>query len=214
MATAAVDPEMVDAECLFAVWPPKVESLDELDQVLAELGRLERLESTAQTELQAKIAELTAEVALVVELEGSDEPVSFADWRAKLEDAAKKFANKRREEILDEGRKSRELNHGKFGWKDSKAGLEPLADFESDGNPKILDGILVDIRKSMQKLADFVQGGARFVECKLSWRKTDLFKAFKDQDITLSVLKKAGFEPREVTEEFYLKPEAKKVESL
>jgi len=206
----------VDSTCLFPVWPPKVESVDELDQVLAELGRMERVQKRTAAWLEAKVATLTTAAAadLVVTFEGEASPLSFADWTVKLEEAAQKYADKHRSEILDDGRKSRKLNHGKFGWKESGELLEALEDFTDAGNPKILDGLLKLLRQSLLKLADFVTGGARFVEVKLSWRKKDLLKAYQDQDIGLPVLRKAGFEVQESVDEFYLKSEAGDVESL
>ncbi|MDE2101862.1 MAG: host-nuclease inhibitor Gam family protein [Patescibacteria group bacterium] len=206
----------VDGECLFSVWPPKISSLEELDQVLAELGRMERVGSRVNDELASAVAACTslANGKLVVQPGDALVPIPFAAWKEQLETAAEKWATRNREEILLEGRKSRKLNHGKFGFREAGGDLVAIEDFPDSGNPKILDGLLKLLRQSLLKLANFVDGGARFIEVKLSWRKKDLLKAYNDQEVTLSVVRKAGFEVSDEFDKFFLTPDSKAVESL
>jgi len=194
---------------VYFVWPPRVEHRESLDLLGAEIARIDALVAHVGARLKADRARLTSAAAadLIVEVEGAKEPLTLEDWRAKLEAAAEKFATKNRAELLEAGRKSFDTNHARFGWKDSRAALEPLPDFDEDGNDKILKALLKELRAHLQKTADFADGGARFVEVKLSWRKDELLKAHADGELTTAILKKTGFTIRDETEEFYVKPQ-------
>lgn len=197
----------VPREPVYAVWPPKVESREALDLLVAEIVRCDALEVqvAARTKNETARLKIDAASSLTVQIEGAGEPLTIEDWRARLEEAAEKFAVKHRDELLAEGRKSFDLNHGRVGWRDMPAELEPLADFDDKGNQKILKELLKDLREHLRKIATFAPDGARFVDVKLSWRKEDLLKAADDGDITLALLKKTGFGLPEKTETFYVK---------
>src|SRR5579864_7558221 len=100
---------------VYGVWPPRVESLESLDLLLAELARLDALEKRVQADTAEKVAAITqaAQLRLLIEV-GDEGPVPLADWRMQLETAAEKFATKNRDNLLEEGKQSRELNHGTF----------------------------------------------------------------------------------------------------
>lgn len=202
-----LNPAQIPRQPVYQVWPPKVKSLQSLDLVMAELARVAALTQHEGAMLDIEVGRLTkeSENRLTVEI-GDQDPMPMADWIAALEEAAKEFCTEHRESLLDEGRKSRDLNHGRFGWRDSPAGLEPLGDFDDKGNQKLLTSLLADLRKALKNLADFADGGARFVDVKLSWRKKELLAAHLDQDLPLSVLKKTGFTICEETENFYITP--------
>jgi hypothetical protein len=214
-------PANVPRQPVYQVWPPRVESLASLDLVLAELGRVAALQQHEAALLDAEVAALTAKTAqrLLIELPGrtpDDDykgPIPLADWVPALEEVAQKFCDKHRDNILEDGRKSRDLNHGRFGWRDQAAALEPLPDFDEKGNKKLLKDLLGDLRKALKKLADFADGGARFVDVELKWRKKELLAAHQDDDLPLSILKKTGFTIREESEKFFLTPAANEVES-
>ncbi|MFZ1009696.1 MAG: hypothetical protein WAN65_22850 [Candidatus Sulfotelmatobacter sp.] len=194
---------------VYAVWPPRVESREAFDQLVAEIARVDALEAHTALRVKEEKDRLTSEAAaaLTIEIEGASEPLTLEDWRAKLLAAAEKFATKHRDELLAEGRKSFDTNHARAGWKDSRPALQPLEDFDEDGNDKILKAILKQLRLHLQKVAEFADGGARFVEVKLSWRKKELLSAHKDEELPLSILKKTGFTVREEFEEFYVNPQ-------
>ena len=207
-------PVDVPRQPVYKVWPPRIESLEALDLLMAELSRLEALEQRIAAELKANAAQLTQEAAdrLSISL-GDEEPMPLADWRSALQAAAEKFCAKNRDALLEEGRKSRDLNHGRFGWRDQPAALEPLPDFPETGNDKILKGLLANLRKALAELADFADGGARFVDVKVTWRKKELLKAYEDQDLPLAILRKTGFAIREEEEKFFITPAAAGVAS-
>jgi len=197
---------------VYDIFPARVMSRESLGLVLAELARLEAVEAQIQAEAKLKL-DAAAEVAareMCVTLPRSPKAVSFADWRQILKEAAQKFCDENRAELLKEGRKSEDFTHGRIGWQDEKLGLVPLDDFDDHGNPRIPDKLLGQLRAHLQEIATFTSGGARFIDVKVAWRKSELLKAFKDQDISLSVLAKAGFElnfdpTEEPPEEFYIK---------
>jgi Bacteriophage Mu Gam like protein len=202
-------PVEIPRKPVYEVWPPRVESAESLDLLAAEIARVDALVAHIAALLKEAKSRLTTDAAasLIIEIEGVNEPLTLEDWRAKLEAAAEKYATKHREELLEPGRKSFDTNHARFGWKDAPPALEPLPDFDEDGNDKILKGLLKDLRQHLQKAADFADGGARFVEVKLEWRKKELLKAHADGELPLPILKKTGFTIREEMEEFYVKPQ-------
>ncbi|HEY2252489.1 MAG TPA: hypothetical protein VGH74_15555 [Planctomycetaceae bacterium] len=209
----------IDSRCLFPHWPPVVSSIEELDQVLSELARVARVEAQSAAAVDAKITALKNEAAadLVVHLTGSrgqEHMVIFADWKMGLETAAEGFAKDWRPQLLLDGQKSRDLNHGTFGWRQSPAGLDALEGMPPAGDNTILKKILTALRAALVRLASFAVGGERFIDVKLSWRKKELLTAFQDGFITRATLKKTGFQLREATDVFFLKPDVDKVESL
>ena len=195
----------VPREPIYQVWPPRVESREALDLLVAEIIRVDALVDHARADLKQEVARITNNAAadLAITFDGNEMPL--ADWRAKLVAAAEKFCDRNREKLLEDGRKSFDTNHGRAGWQDSKPALEPLPDFDEDGNDKILKGLLKELRLHLQKTAEFADGGARYVEVKLSWRKKELLKAHSDEELSLAILRKTGFTVREETEEFYVK---------
>jgi hypothetical protein len=195
---------------VYTVWPPRVESRESLDLLAAEIARVdalaERIAADAKEEIAA--ARNRAIERLKIEIEGrkEEQPLNLVDWRAALVAAGEKFCDRNRAALLEDGRKSLDLNHARAGWRDSPAGLEPLPDFDDDGNQKILKALLADLRKDLQKHADFADGGARFVDVKLAWRKKELLSAFNDQELSAAVLRKTGFAIRDEEENFYIEP--------
>jgi hypothetical protein len=203
----AAAPTPVSPQPLYNVWPPRVESREDLDLVTAEIVRCDAFEKCEGSQLKDDIARITreAEGRLEVALPGAQEPIGLADWRAELLKAAEKYVRKRRQELLEDGRKSLDLNHARAGFRDDPPALAPLPDFDEDGNDKILKQLLKDLRLHLQETADFTDGAAGFVEIKVSWRKRELLKAYSDQLLKLPVLKKTGFTVTEESEEFYVK---------
>jgi hypothetical protein len=201
-------PPNTSRRAVYDLHPPRVESLESLGLLLAEIARVDAIANTvkARTAEQLAAVALTAGEQLTVELPGIPAPLNFADWRNALVEAAEKFCDKHREEILEDGRKSRDLTHGRVGWELEKQKLEPLDDFDEHGNPRIPEETLAELRQHLNKISEL----ARFLDVKVTWRKAELVKAFTDQEIGLRELRRAGFipaydSPKERGEDFYLK---------
>lgn len=204
-------PVEIPRQPIYTVWPPRVESRESLDLLVAEVARVDALEARLDADAKDDVARIKTEAAqrMFVNIDAGDGkgfPLPLADWRAKLVAAAEKFADKHRAELLEDGRKCFDLNHGRVGWEDSRPALEPLPDFDEEGNDKILKKLLKELREALQNVADFTDGGARFVDVKLKWRKKELLAAHEDQDLPLAILKKTSFTIREEREEFYIRP--------
>lgn len=204
-------PQSVPREPVYKVWPPKIENLGALDLVGLEKGRVQCAIASAAAQLKIDIARLTEEAAarLFVDLGGEQGPLAFADWVAALDAEAEKFCSKNRDSILEEGRKSRDLNHCRVGWRDLPAALEPLPDFDESGNDKHLKDVRAWLREQMNEKYEL----GSLIELKLSWRKKEMLKAFEDRDVSLSKLKKAGYTVREEKENFYLDPSTETLQS-
>lgn len=229
VAADAPLPEIADADrvCLSPNWPPKIESTEGLDRVLAELCRIQRVTVATRAKLERDVAALTmaAEQTLAVETMGGQFP--FADWEPALRAEAEKYCDKHRDELLPEGRKSLKLNHGTIGWENEPEHLEAAEEFPDAGNTEALDLLLRRLRELMvllsqdrdlesdsrpldeclDKFALAIKkiGASQFVEIKTSWRKKDLLRAFVEAEIKKPMLARAGFEFVEVAEEFYIR---------
>jgi hypothetical protein len=191
---------------------PVIASLAELDEALAELGRMDAVEAEIAALVSQSSEKLISENAarLMVEVDGKS--IAFADRRKGLETAAETFCKSNRANILEEGRKSRELNHGKFGWRDTKAGLDELADFDDKGNPELLDDLLELIREFLAEQEDTLDF-SRYVDIKLTWSKTELLADAKKKVIQPRTLARTGFVVRPKGEKFYVEPKSETVES-
>ena len=211
-------------------WPLPIESVDDLDRVLSELSRIQRVTVATRAKLDREIAALTvaAEKTLAVDTTwGGSLP--FADWESALRAAAEKYCDKHRNELLPEGRKSLKLNHGTIGWENEPEHLAAAEEFPDSGNDEFLNLFIRRLRELLVFLDDYetdadhsisnelfaavgqVQaaakkiGASRFVEIKMSWRKKDLLRAFVEAEIRKPMLARAGFDFVDVAEEFYIR---------
>ena len=201
---------------VYSVWPARVESRESLDLIVAEIARLDALAERVKADTKDEVGELQrrATERLLVPVEGRPEGrMPLADRRAELVAAAKTFCDKHRDELLEDGCKSFDVTFGRLGWRDAPPGLEPLPGFDEDGNQKILKELLADLRKALQRLADFADGGSRFVDIEVAWRKKELLSAHLDQELPLSILRKTGFTIRDEEEKFYVTPKTNDVAS-
>ena len=195
-----------------AIVAPPITSLAELDQALAAMGRMDATEA----EINAQAAQAAAEIIkqnesrLFVDVAGV--PVAFADYRAALETAAEKFCAANRANIVEAGRKSRELNHGKFGWRGTKEGLLPLADFDEKGNPELLEELLGSLREKLASENDTLDF-TRYVDIKLAWSKSELLSDFQKRIIQPRTLARTGFTLKPKGEEFFAEPKVESIES-
>lgn len=198
---------------VYDVYPPRIESIDSLNLALAELCRIDCFEKRMSARIDEAAARIREEGAdsMTVAV-GDEEELPLAKWRGQLEAAIEKYAVKHRDELLEEGKKSREFNHATLGWRKQKPSLKPIGDFTTVGNPKHLDMIVAVLRTALAACSDLVGAiAARFIDVKVSYRKMELLKAVKDKDLTAAELRKAGFELDDEGESFFIETKGDEV---
>ena len=197
-------PPNLSPQPVYGLYPARVESEESLGLVLAEMARLKAIADRLVIDVKERQDAINLEASgkLVVVLENAEQPITFADRVEELEAAAGKFCRRNRETLIEEGRKSRDFTHGRVGFEWDDPGIDPLDDFDSDGNLRIPEEVLGELREFLNKERPDL---ARFLDVKVSWRKSALSKAFIDKEIGLGILRRAGFQPHERVEEFYVK---------
>lgn len=181
---------------VYDLFPPRIESIESLELALAELCRIDALEKHLAARVDDAIArERQAGAELMVVDVGEKEALAIAEWRSQLEAAIEKYAKRNKDELLEEGKKSREFNHATLKWTKQKPSLKPLGDFTAAGNPKPLDKVITFLREALGRCADLVGAfAARFLDVKVAYRKTELLKAMRDKELTAAELRKIGYE--------------------
>ena len=183
-----------------------IASLEAADQVLAELGQLEAKQKELTAEYKAAEIKLKKEFEPRHKITRSGVEMTIADRMKQLRQALTEWANANRDRVLDDKKKSRDLNHGTLGWKKTVRKLMPVAGGSESGNAGILEAIVGFLNKALESYSLFKAGCLRFVKVQVHFDREALFAAHQKNELSDEELKTAGFD---VTggdaDEFYFK---------
>lgn len=200
---------------VYDLYPPKIESDESLELALAEFCRVDAVEKQVKARTSDATARIRQEYAesLVVSV-GKEKELPLADWKESLEKAIEKYAKRNKARWIEDGKKSRDFNHGTIGWRKGKPSVQPIGDFTSAGDPGPLDQVIELIRKAMTACAKMVGAlRARFIDVKVGYRKAELLKAIKDKELDPEELAKIGFEYQNGEDTFFIDPKIDDVSS-
>lgn len=193
---------------------PKVNSDQELNEALHEIGYLTAVEAEHKAELKRRVEELTDEYQnrLSVGIGSEKKTVPIAEHVNKLNQAIEKYCSKNRGKLLEGDKKSREFSHGTVGWREGKDRIDFCEGYSSSKVEKLVDttvagGVLKKIRKLLESL-HFVGTRAVSLVCepKLAFSKTNTLKAYKDGKLKDEHLDAIGVCFVAGDEQFYIKP--------
>lgn len=195
---------------LYVVYPPRFESLEALDLGFAELARLEALEKHVRHRIDERILALTKEAqeelaVILNDKDGKPLRLTAADWRKMIEEAAEEFCTKRRRNFLEDGKKSRELNHATFGWRSQKPRLE--------GELGDLAPILSAIVKLVEKATGYISKLAGFLRIKIEWDRAAILKGMVSGSMPAAIRERIGGEVINPPDKFYIELKTFGVES-
>jgi hypothetical protein len=188
-------------------------SLAGLEAALAELAWMDARQKSSRAKLDADTIALTDRYAagLVIYVAKGD-PVKFDDRRAALEESAEEFCVANRRALLQDGLKSRDVNHGRFGWRNTKPAIVTL---KNPGNSvaawwdKLVDVLL----ELLAQCAGLPGKSAAFISPKPTVNRTKLLEAYEAGRITRAELARLGYKPLPAGEAFFLEPVASCLES-
>jgi phage host-nuclease inhibitor protein Gam len=185
---------------------PAISSLDEADRTLAELGRLDALEAKASADCDRLIAQAKERcaAALVVEVDGVE--VAIATRRDQLRDGLRVWADANRADLLEDGKKSRKLNHGEIGWRMQRDKLGAVPGGTIAGNATVLDQVIAHLQRACDRFKLFAAGTLRFIKIQVSFDRTALLSAHARGEVSAKELKAAGYELVAGDDEFYATP--------
>lgn len=198
---------------VYSLWPPRIESDEALDLATTEVACIDAHADRVKADTKDAIARVQRHslerLEVTVGTGDQGKTLTAAEWRAALLEAIEKYCNRHRDELLEDGRKSFDKNMARCGWRDDPPGLDPLPDFDDAGNEKLLADVTVELRKKLSSISKF----GPYLEVEVSWRKKELLRAHLERELTLTLLKKAGFTVREAHETFYVTPRTNDVAS-
>ena len=132
-----------------AVTPPV--SIEEVDTMLQELGRLDALEARNAADLEKAISQLKEKFGdrNFVDVDGETMPV--ADRRTALTTAIAAFAEPRKADLISAKRRFVKLNHGRFGWKKDRDTCEPVDGQTNKGRASLLEKLCAFVLEQLAK---------------------------------------------------------------
>ena len=197
--------------------PPTVKlpigSLDGVECALREWAWINATETAINARADKRVAAERQAAAEKMQLLIGAEHVPFADRRKALIAAIEEFVTPNREALIEEGKKSRELNHGTIGFRQRKATLAAVEGGEPAGNAKILDGIIRFCLAALEKFTLFSAGCIHFVTIQCKFDRTAILKAAQAKQVTAAELRRVGFTVRPAEDEFFAEPKALAVSS-
>lgn len=198
--------------------PPPVKfpigSLEGLEYALRELAWMkateERLAAQHDKDVSARKDAMLQKLVIVVGPEGQTQ--TFDDRRAAIKAEAQKYCTFYRRRLLEKGAKSRKLNHGWFGWHESKPVVVEL-ERPGKGPGNWLDTLCKLLMKAWAALPGLYGRAARFMKPKPTILKGELLKAFQEKQITPAELRQLGYRYRKPVDVFILEAFTQELES-
>lgn len=196
--------------------PPAIKfpigSLEGLEHALREMGWMAAAQKKFKAALDSRVStETDAYLArLVIFVDGS--PVTFKDRLEAIELEAEKFCREHRKNLLDGQGKSRELNHGTFGWRKKAAAVVAL-DRPGPGPGKWFDKLVALLEKVWRKLPGLPGRSAAWMSPKPAVNRTKLKEAFEKDQVTSAELKQMGFRYVPESDEFFLTASSQELDS-
>lgn len=104
-----------------------IASCEDVDAALRELAWLDWAEGqiVAACAQRIELAKWDAEQQMSIDLEGDGEKTTFADRRAALQESLEEWCTEHRDELLEDGGKTRKFSHGSVAWKGQKRRIDP-----------------------------------------------------------------------------------------
>lgn len=187
---------------------PRLRSADDLDRALAELSWIDaesqRVEAAAQKEIAAVKARYQEQLVVAID----DAERTFAERRAELAEAVEKFAVRKRDALLEAGKKSRVLTHGTIGWRN---GAPAVVYRDGESEKTLIEratrgcNLLAKLRELLAKLCPIRRVPADHVfDVKLSLNKTRVKTLHAEGKLSDAQLAELGLAVETPAEQFYL----------
>jgi hypothetical protein len=190
-----------------------IQSTEELDAALAELGELDAATARANAELDQALAEVRTEHDQLFKVKmKSGDLVPIVEVRQVLVQKIERYCDKNRKLLLPDDKKSVELNHGVVGYRKQRDKVEDLPQDDEDK----AKGLLSKCLKAVVDAATMVT--VKLGKCLVSdlvtvyvaWNKPYVLKAFNEGRLTAAQLKKQGLEVVRGADNFFCEPKSEK----
>lgn len=180
--------------------------------MLAEIARLRALEKQVQAECDRELGLVREKFANQFTIVVDGQQVAIKDRCEQLETAVEDFATEHRETILEAGKKSVDINHGRIGWRNGQRKLVACGTPKAFG--ETLDLLVAALRRTLKRFTLlFAIGDAQFFNVQLTMNKEAMLIAFERDEISAAELKKVGLAVEEAGEKFYLTVKAQDIAS-
>ena len=196
--------------------PARIQSRDQADEALRELGEMDRIEAAAVARCNQAIEpiRLECEGRLYREVDGVS--VKFADRRVALQQDLEAFAVSNRKTLFDE-KKSIDLNHGTIGFRLSKPSIE-VVEADEEGQASVWNGVKERIVKALIKALCALRLGvgkvsAALINVSVAPNKTAALARLKAQEVTEAQLEKIGLRYVPAEDRFFCEPKAELIGS-
>ncbi len=171
-----------------------IASLEAADEALAEIAQLDARERAVQAECDKDLKRIREQYSARMRVTVAGVLMPFADRRAALMTAITLFAEAHKAGILEKGSRSRQLNHGTIGWRESRATLVPAVEgAPTAGNAALLDKLVAHLRLALAKFTGMASKIACSMKVTVSHDKPALKKLLENKEITAAELRKVGF---------------------
>lgn len=192
-----------------AKWKPApvvCSSLEEADDLLRQWQELDTIEAQAKLDKQAATKQATDDFKSKLFVEFPEGKVSFGDRRTAFESAIRAYAEKHRDAILLEKLKSRRLNYGELGWRESPDSIKPYAGVPDEGNTAVLEQLHQHLRDSLASFKGLKPELLACLSIDIAWSREALAKAINDKQLAREDLRPIGLRLEVGEDEFFCRP--------
>lgn len=195
---------------------PKIKSDADLEMAGRELSYLQSWETTRRESARQRIELINHQLedALTTEIEGIS--VTFADRRMMLEEAARTYLEKHRDELVNPGTKTYEGNFLIASWEDGRPSVKVLDELK---DKDVIHEISVKTRiaTAIKKLIDgsrlFRRPLEKFIRHKLELNRAGILEAFSNELVTNEQLAEIHVEVEQPEEKLTIKVKPYTIES-
>lgn len=192
----------------------QIRNPDQLNDALRDLGNVNHAERMLSSECNEQVERVKEKYAALMYTSVNGQKVSIKERRAELQGAIELYCEAHREEILEEGEKSRRLTAGLIGWRKQKDTIKPLGKTtEKSLIEKVFEGLFERIAKTIAAFTvSRAIDTASVVSFELKWNKAGILKQLSENKMKPNDLKPLGFKFVEGGDEFYCTPDEATVE--
>lgn len=194
-----------------ATAPEGIQSIEQLDQALRELGELQGRERQLQVDCDREVAAIKARYQglMTCAVNGCQQPIP--ERRAALEKQIEEYCSAHRSEILEGKAKSVELTHGKISWRKSPS---TVAELEGGTWSKHIAAVMEAVTTAMKRVKVISSvAAASIMRVKIDVDKKAALQLYTTAQLSTAQLRRLGLAVQEGDEKISIEPAAVNVEN-
>jgi phage host-nuclease inhibitor protein Gam len=190
-----------------------ITSVDQLNDALAAVGKLNGEEARLNAELDRQLAHVREQMKVewLVPTEAGEVVLSVA--RQQMLDEIKAYCEEHRGELLTEEKKSLELTHGTIGWTKQPDSIDIVKPKGKKAETSLLTK-LTNLATAAITKAKVMLGKSTalsLVRVKVDWDKVAIMKAVTSKQLTNATMAKEGIFLKQGQDQFYCEPKGEAV---